>query len=301
METNQETKDTISSDLGEKSLHDDNTSQKKKFNLKKRSFKKQHILAIASLFIVLLVCGILIVSLLSKPQNNVPPYCQYTYEHSKTCKVHQVKHTKQDLRDLHISEEELAIQQELVAQIRAGAYFNGTRLYKKEDEVEIVKLKNEYLAEKEGLFEKYLANQLSQEEQARYNELIEELDTLENVIEELGISEAALAEDQQEEVEERYEQEPGETSEIYIMELTDTIDQLDQELEQLKKAQQELQKKEGLEVSSSEEVVVASSREMEPEKDNGLIVKPEQIKGKKLVIPSNITSIGIVKKSELYK
>ncbi len=297
MEINQEIKDTVSSDLGEKSLHDGNTSQKKKFSLKKIAFKKQHILAIASLFMVLLVCGILIVLLLSQPHNNVPPYCQYTYEQSKTCKVHQVKHTKQDLKTLHISDEELAIQQELVGQIRDGAYFNGTRLYIKEDELEIVKLKNDYLAEKEGLFEKYLANQLSLGEQARYNELIEELDTLENVIEELGISEAALAEEPQEDVEKDAEQD----IDLKVTELTGTIEKLDKELELLKNAQQELQKEQGLEVSSSEEVVVGPSQEMEPEKDNELIVEAAQIKGKKLVIPSNITSMDIVKKSELFK
>ncbi|PHV69353.1 hypothetical protein CS063_16330 [Sporanaerobium hydrogeniformans] len=251
-------------------------SPTKKIQLKKINFKKQHAMIAISVLIVLLGSSVCSIIFLNQPKHNIPPYCQYVYTKGKTCKIHNVKHTKKDLKELHINDEEIAIQRELVEQIQEGAYFNGERLYKKVDEEELVKLKQDYLQEKEKLFERYLANKLPQEEQARYTYIVEELDTLENVMDILGI------------YEEVYLGESEADLNLKVKELDRTIQELNQKLTVLKE-----EKNQALNKEIDEDIAA-------PKQDN-LIANLNQTRDKELVIPQNIASIGAIKKSELYK
>ncbi len=146
------------------------------------------IIVIVGLIVAIAVCIGLIVKL--NTSKNISPYCMLMKSEDKVCKIHDKKHDGKDLSELIVSEQEMAFHQQLFDEISVGAYFDGSRLYKKEDAKELLAIKESLNKEKASLFERYLASTLKDEEKERYNFVIEELGTIEEVIIKLNIQEA---------------------------------------------------------------------------------------------------------------
>lgn len=221
---------------------------------------------------------------LNKPPKNASPYCLFTREQGKICKIHNKKHTSDKLSALVVSDDEMALHQQLYEEVSKGAYFDGKKLYKKEDAKEILSIKDEYSKEKASLFEKYLADTLTAEEKERYNFIIEELDTLEQCIKKLGIR----AEEKDE----------------------PSKDELKKEIEELKAQLDEAEKEKNAEISMPAESTAATKTDStkvtveEPAKEETKQNEDKLIyinkSSKSVNIPKDIEKAATIKKSSLY-
>jgi hypothetical protein len=249
--------------------------------------KEKWIIGSIVLVTLMIIVGTAGVLMTYKTPENISPYCKLMKDQGKICKIHGKKHEEKGLKDLVIPEGEMAFHRQLAEEIEKGAYFDGDKLYKKEDAEEIWAIKDNFIKEKESLFERYLASTLSQQEKERYNFLIEELVTLEEAIIKLGIEESASL-PLQEELQVEQTQPIEQIEQIEQIEETEPIEQIEQADQQEQSepiAQGEL--KRGDENSSQT-----------PQRQSAVVF--EQSETQTLNIPPDIEKAATLKKSLLY-
>ena len=256
----------------------------------KSSNKIKYAVVIGSIIILLSVIIFSIIGLLKlQTPKNVSPYCLLMRNENKVCKIHDKKHEGKDLKELIISEEEMAFHQQLYDEIVKGAYFDGRRLYKEEDAKEILQIKEAFSEEKASLFERYLSSDLTEKEKERYNFLIEELDTLEISITKLNIKESDKDEPSKEE-------------------LAHEVALLKKELDELKSPQVLLTAPVEENLTSVESMDLSIATEEEQKKEQADTQGPSSQDrliyisqpSRDIKIPKDIESAATIKKSSLY-
>lgn len=253
---------------------------KKKFSLHIVN-KEKWIIGSIVLVTLMIIVGTAGVLMTYKTPENISPYCKMMKDEGKICKIHGKKHEEKGLKDLVIPEGEMAFHRQLAEEIEKGAYFDGDKLYKKEDAEEIWTIKDNFIKEKESLFERYLASTLSQQEKERYNFLIEELVTLEEAIMKLGIEESASLPLQEE----------------LPVEQTQFIEQIEetQPIEQIEQVDQQEQSEP---IAQGEQKRGDENSSQTPQRQSSVIF--EQSETQTLNIPPDIEKAATLKKSSLY-
>jgi hypothetical protein len=252
--------------------------------------KEKWIIGSIILVTLLIVIGTAGVLITYRTPENISPYCKMMKEQDKICRIHDKKHTKDKLKELVIPEGEMAFHRQLAQEIEEGAYFDGDKLYGKENAEEIWAIKDNFIKEKESLFERYLASTLSQQKKERYNFLIEELETLEEVIAKLGIQseEVGLPSgeiDREQETEGLQSEQELQTDQTQEAEPIGQIEQIDQEKQAEPIAQATSEPKE-------------ESNTQTPQTQSLLISR--QRGSQVLNIPPDIEQAATIKKSSLY-
>lgn len=240
--------------------------------------KKKMIILLGVMIGLIVVIGIGVFFIIkANASKNISPYCSLMRDQNRVCKIHNKKHTAKD-SELIIPEEEMAFHRQLFDEITAGAYFDGKRLYKKEDAKEILALKSKLSEEKAALFESYLSSSLNEEEKERYNFLIEELEAIEESMDQLDIKQEDAHLPSQEE-------------------LLDKIARLEQELATTKEASKKPELQEQQPTQQHTQQPTQSTQPTHQIQESILFtMKPSN----DIKVPSNIENAATIKKSSLY-
>ncbi len=273
------------------SLPADNEAVNKEESIKPKQNKVVILIAIAIVsFIIIVIASIMIFTKLRVPEN-ASPYCMLMKSEGKICKIHNQKHEGSNLSALVISEEEMALHQQLFEEISNGAYFDGKKLYRKEDEGEIIAIYNNFLEEKQTLFEKYLSDTLDEKGTERYNFIIEELSTLEEVISKLNIRLTSKDMPSREDLTKEVEYLRTELEKTKTSQFDQTFGSSDASTEKSDTADKPS-------IESVKEVPKKSEKEKLLETDTLLYAASG---GRVVDIPKDIENAATIKKSSIYK
>lgn len=256
----------------------------KKENVIKPIHKKKMIILVSSIMLIVALGASIGILAKSRVPKNISPYCMLMRDQGKVCKIHNKKHNSKDASEMIILEEEMAFHKQLYDEVSNGAYFDGERLYKKENAKEILDIRDTLSEKKESLFERYLSSTLTKQEKEQYNIIIEEIGTMQEVITKLDIQETEQQEPSKEDLIKEVESLKKELSEVKAAETVQVETAKEQKVQENKKEPQDRALKDTLQSPNmNEDKMLYGSNS-----------------SKVVNIPKDIEKAATIKKSSLY-